>query len=42
MTRTRPPGVSSTSTVSGSVIATMPVSSSTVTVQIVLEPDIGT
>lgn len=40
--RTGPAGVSMVSTVSGSVIATMPVSSSTVTVQIKLEPDIGT
>ena len=40
-TSTTPPGASSRSTVSGSVIGTMPVSSSTVAVQIVFEPDIG-
>jgi hypothetical protein len=42
VTRTNPPGVSSVSTVSGSRIGSMPVSSSAVTVPIVLEPDIGT
>ena len=42
VTCTSPPGVSRTSVVSGSCIAIIPVSSSTVTVQIVLEPDIGT
>ena len=40
-TSTTPPGASSRSTVSGSRISTMPVSSSTVAVQIVFEPDIG-
>ncbi len=38
---TTPPGASSRSTVSGSCISTMPVSRSTVAVQIELEPDIG-
>ena len=38
---TTPPGASSRTTVSGSCIGSMPVSSSTVVVQIVLEPDIG-
>ncbi len=38
---TTPPGASSRTIVSGSCIGTMPVSSSTVTVQIVFEPDIG-
>ena len=36
-----PPGASSLMTVSGSVIARMPVSSSTVATQIAFEPDIG-
>jgi hypothetical protein len=36
-----PPGASNRSTVSGSRISTAPVSSSTVAVQIVFEPDIG-
>src|SRR6185312_4176283 len=40
-TSTTPPGASRRSIVSGSVIATMPVSSRTVAVQIVFEPDIG-
>ena len=39
-TFTRPAGASRTSSVTGSTIGTMPVSSATVTVQIVLEPDI--
>ncbi len=38
---TTPPGASSRMTVSGSRISTMPVSSSTVAVQIAFEPDIG-
>ena len=38
---TRPPGASSANVVTGSPIATMPVSRSTVTTQIVFEPDIG-
>ena len=38
---TTPPGASSRTIVSGSCIGSMPVSSSTVVVQIVLEPDIG-
>ena len=38
---TTPPGASSRTTVSGSVISTMPVSSSTVVVQIVFEPDMA-
>ncbi len=38
---TTPPGASSRTTVSGSCISTMPVSSSTVVVAIVFEPDIG-
>jgi hypothetical protein len=37
--RTRPAGASSTSSVRGSVIASMPVSSSTVAVLIVFVPD---
>lgn len=41
-TRTRPPGVSSVTTVSGSRIESMPASSSTVTLAMVFEPDIGT
>ena len=40
--RTGPAGVSTVTIVSGSVIATRPASSSTVTVQIRLEPDIAT
>ena len=40
-TSTTPPGASSRSTVSGSRISTMPVSSSTVAVQIVFDPDIA-
>ena len=38
---TTPPGASSRTTVSGSAIATMPVSSRTVVVQIVFEPDMA-
>ena len=38
---TTPPGASSRTTVSGSVISTMPVSSRTVVVQIVFEPDMA-
>ena len=38
---TTPPGASSRTTVSGSVIASMPVSSRTVVVQIVFEPDMA-
>ena len=38
-TRTSPAGASSTSSVTGSVIGTIPVSSSTVAVLIVFEPD---
>src|SRR5262245_23774304 len=41
VTAINPAGVSSVSRVIGSVTATMPVSISTVTTQIVLEPDIG-
>ena len=41
MTSTTPPGASRRSTVSGSRISTMPVSSSTVVVQMVLEPDMA-
>ena len=40
VTRMRPAGASSTSSVSGSVIGSIPVSSSAVTTQIVFEPDI--
>ena len=40
-TGTGPAGVSSVSVVTGSRIGSMPVSSRTVTVQMVLEPDIG-
>ena len=40
-TSTTPPGASSRRTVSGTDIGRMPVSSSTVAVQIVFEPDIG-
>ena len=40
-TRTSPAGVSSVSSVTGSVTATMPVSISAVTTQMVFEPDIG-
>ena len=40
-TSTTPPGASSLTTVSGSRIATIPVSSSTVAVQIVFEPDMA-
>ena len=40
-TSTTPPGASSRTIVSGSCIGSMPVSSSTVTTQIVFEPDIG-
>ena len=39
VTRTSPAGASSTSSVTGSVIGTIPVSSSTVAVLIVFEPD---
>ena len=39
-TRIRPAGASSTSSVTGSVIGSMPVSRSTVTTQMVLVPDI--
>ena len=39
--RTRPPGASSTISVTGSIIGRMPLSSSTVATQIELEPDIG-
>jgi hypothetical protein len=38
---TTPPGASSLTTVSGSAMGSMPVSSSTVTVQIVFDPDMG-
>jgi hypothetical protein len=38
---TSPAGVSSRTTVSGSVIATMPVSSSTVVTQMLFEPDMA-
>ena len=41
-TGTRPPGASRVSRVTGSRIATIPVSSNAVAVQIVLVPDIGT
>ena len=40
-TSTMPAGVSSTRCVTGSIARTMPVSSSTVTTQMVLVPDIG-
>jgi hypothetical protein len=40
-TGTGPAGVSSVSRVTGSRIGSIPVSSSTVTVQMVFEPDIG-
>jgi hypothetical protein len=40
-TGTRPAGVSTVSVVTGSRIGSMPVSRSTVTVQMVLEPDMG-
>ncbi len=40
-TSTTPPGASSRTTVSGSVISTIPVSSRTVVVQIVFEPDMA-
>ena len=41
VTSTTPAGASSRSVVSGSCIATIPVSSSTVATQIVFEPDIA-